>query len=529
MTTNATPRVSILIPNYNNGRESSHGAMRDLIGELLQSLHDTLADEATPFEIIAYDDGSTDDSVATLREWSRRTRPDGQPFLELIEAEHCGVLARTANILSRRAAGDILARLDGDVVCLTRNWVSKLCRVFDEGPPRLGVVGPKQLREDLRIHAFGDWILHPNGYTHIAAGHDRYAVRHPMEVDHVMGCFYCCRKEVFDDLDGYDEDFLRGQTIDFGLRARLRGWQCIAVPQIEFIHHHGLRVARKTAADSGKGVVRSLRVFEDKWGFNRIAPDLDAVRRRYRGTPLLWNARWFAGDEAASQPPVSTPIHIESTEWGRYAKDPAFRTAVDYRVGVATDLAQQEPKAKTIVLVGAGCGLLGHLIALRGVSCTGLELNEARVAFARQCVSSRQYHGGPPRFEHQPDLRRLPLENGQTDLLLLFDQLECHPNPVGLLAEAHRVLGPGKTLGIISRRAAAREDCPTDHEHRYQWPQLTTQIRAVGGWDLFVDPLGDNPNRDMIALAKRLPDTPQVETATDPATRPVSAEAVGSG
>ena len=62
-----------------------------------------------------------------------------------------------------------------------------------------------------------------------------------MLVDHVMGCFYCCRKRVFDELDGYDETFLRGQTIDFSLRARLAGWSCIAVPHIEYVHAHGQR------------------------------------------------------------------------------------------------------------------------------------------------------------------------------------------------------------------------------------------------------------------------------------------------
>src|SRR5690606_6747555 len=129
---------------------------------------------------------------------------EGGRFCRLIEAEHCGVLARNANILSRAARGEYFARLDGDTICLTPQWVTKLCAVFDNAPPRLGVVGPKQLRLDGRIHAFGDWLLHPNGYTHIAAGMERHAVQTPMEVDHVMGCFYCHKREVYDDLDGYD-------------------------------------------------------------------------------------------------------------------------------------------------------------------------------------------------------------------------------------------------------------------------------------------------------------------------------------
>ncbi|MEE9212105.1 MAG: methyltransferase domain-containing protein [Phycisphaeraceae bacterium] len=510
------PRVSILIPNFNNGRQSSRTGQRDLIGDLLQSLQDTLADDPTAFEIIAYDDGSTDDSLDTLRDWSTRTWPNGRPFLELIEAEHCGILAKTANILSRRAQGELLVRLDGDIICLTLNWVTKLCEVFDAGLPRLGIVGPKQLRLDGRIHAFGDWIMHPNGYTHIATGLDRYAIRHSMEVDHVMGCFYCCKKQVFDELDGYDENFLRGQTIDFGLRARLKGWSCIAVPHIEFIHAHGERQGRKTQADSRDGVMQALKTFEDKWGFSRIAPDLDEVRRRYAGTPLLWNARWFgqpSGDWSVEPPPQATnqPIQIQNTDWARYANDPGFKQAIDLRVAVAVDVVRQTSKPRLAAVVGCGVGLLPHLLALQGLTAVGTDRHRVHVEFARQCVANQKYAGPAPRYEHQTDPRRLPLSDAEADLLLLFDQLERHHNPVGLLREAARVLEPGKLMAIVSRRKPAREQAATDPEHRYHFGQLVTQVQAVGGWGLMSDPTRDDPSRDMILIAKRLPEAAAVQ------------------
>ena len=72
-------------------------------------------------------------------------------------------------------------------------------------------------------------LFNDGDLAYIAGGLDRHSVRHPLEVDHVMGCFYCCRKTVWEKLGGYDESFLRGQTVDFGLRARLEGFCCIAV------------------------------------------------------------------------------------------------------------------------------------------------------------------------------------------------------------------------------------------------------------------------------------------------------------
>lgn len=502
---NAAPRVSILIPNYNNGKASTLGQQYDLIGLLLTSIQQTLADDPTPFEILVYDDGSTDDSLDTLRQWSQKRWPDGRPFLELIEAPHCGILARNANILSRRARGDILARLDGDTFCLTPHWVSKLCQVFDHGPPRLGVVGPKQLRPDLKIHAFGDWILHPNGYTHIAGGMDRYAVRYPLEVDHVMGCFYCCKRAVFDDVGGYDETFMRGQTIDFGLRARLRGWTCMAVPHIEFIHNHSLRCLRKTEADTRAGVDRSLRIFRDKWGFCRLWPDLDEVRRRYDKTPLLWNARWFgAPADAPADPPVQPPPNIHATEWGRYTKDPAFHQAVDLRLAVVKEVMRQAGRPLATALIGCGTGLLTHILALEGVPCIGVDRSAGLVALAKQYTENQIYPNKEPEFRVLSDPRTLPLDDGEVELVLLFDQIEIHPNPVALVQQARRVLAPERWLVIVSKRKAAREDASTDLDHRFTWPDLVQKIDGLAEWRLASDPKKDDPKRDLILVAQRL-------------------------
>ncbi len=531
-----TPRVSILIPNYNNGRQSSVNGQIDLLGNLLQSLWNTLVDDPTPFEIIAYDDGSTDDSLETLREWSRRTWPEtsggrateGGRFLTLIEAEHCGILAKNANILSRRARGDIFARLDGDTVCLTPRWVSKLCEIFDNGPPRLGVVGPKQLRPDGRIHAFGDWILHPNGYTHLAAGMDRYAVQTPMEVDHVMGCFYCHRRAVYEEIGGYDEAILRGQTIDFGLRARLHGWSCFAVPHIEFIHAHGHRTVRKTTADSQEGVRNALDVFEQKWGFNRIAPDMDEVRRRYAGTPLLWNARFFAtpvdGWPCDALSSVTEPIQIERTDWVRYTKDAAFKNNVDLRIALTLDVVRQTGRPGKIGVVGSGCGLLPHLLATQGVNVIATERLQPWVNFAQRCVVNQKYPDGTarPQFLHQSHPRRLPIETGAVDLLLIYDQLERHPNPVALLREAHRVLKPDGLLVLLVKRKNPADDLAPDIVHPYSTQQLFMQMNVVGGWAVLTDPVKEDASQPFIVFVARRIAAPQRRSAeTDPTSLPV--------
>ncbi len=497
-------RVSILIPNYNNGRQSSRNGQFDFMFHLLQSLHDTLLNDPTPVEIIAFDDGSTDDSLQTLRNASQQTWRNNEPFLKLIEAEHCGILSVNSNRLIEQAHGDILVRLDGDVQALTHNWAGILCDIFDHSPHRLGVVGPKQLRPDGRIHAFGDWILHPKGYHHIGTGLPRNAFNLPMEVDHVMGCFYCFKRKVYDEIGPFDEQILRGQTIDFGLRARQAGFACYAVPQIEYVHRHGMRANRATTADTRDGIIKTLDTFRQKWGFDRLAPDLDVIREKYDGSPLLWNARIFAiSPEKWNESIINEPLTIENTEWGEYSRNTQKRQAIELQFNITRQVINQIGTPGTTAVVGCGTGLFTHLLATQGLTCIGIDTNLKQIEFARKCVLNQAYPQQPPQFLHQNKLRRLPIDNDQVDLVLLYSRMEVCDNPVALLRETHRVLKDQGFAIIVSKRPKSAQPLPTDSDHRYFEHELTAQISAVGGWAVVSNVKNNNPNQPLILVLKK--------------------------
>lgn len=504
------PRVSILIPNFNNGREASRSGKRDFITDLLKSLERTLGGESTPFEIIAFDDGSNDDSIDTLRHWAaEKTWSDGRPFLCLMEAPHCGVLSVTANKLYRAAAGDILVRLDGDIICLTPNWVTKICEVFDQGPPKLGVIGPKQLSVRFLIHSMGDWILHPKGYHHIGFSLPRYQIRRTMEVDHVMGCFYCCKREVYVDVGGFDERMMRGQTIDFGLRARLKGWSCWAIPDVEFIHAHSERDDRATTADSAGGVNESIDYFEEKWGFSRIAPDLDFVRERYKGTPLLWNARWFDGSNrndpkavwSRAWPAPACNLSAETSEWALFASDESYRKKMLMYGRNVFDVIRQSGPVERIAHLCCGCGLFAHLLAQNGLSSIGLDIHEEHVRLARDLCGRQKYAEGiNPQFETINDARKLPLDDDSVDLVAVTDQMERHPNPVGLLKEIRRILKPNGHLVITAEKRIPCASNEMQEEHIYVITELVNQIKSISGVYV-IGQTGTQSNENLIGVA----------------------------
>jgi len=515
----APPRVSILIPNYNNGSSTTADG-RDInhMVSLLESLEETLATETTPFEVIAIDDGSTDDSIDTLRHWAQRTWTWGQPFLKLIEQAHDGYLARTSNKLVRKAGGDVLVRLDGDIDCLTPNWVSKLTAQFDRLPQDVGVIGPKQLRRDGRIHAFGDWVLHPLGYHHVGTGLPRDAIRWPIEVDHVMGCFYCFKRVVWESVGGFDENLLRGQTVDFGLMARREGWRAIAVPHIEFVHKHDERPPRPTKADTDAGITESRGAFYEKWGFDRIQPDLDVVRDAYRGSPLLWNMRWFGLDEAFDEEPREA-LTIEQSDWGRYAEDETLQARTGFHVQVGVQIAGQLSVDGPVVVVGCGSGLLPHLLAKQGLTVMGVDRRASHIALAQQCVKNQDYPNPAPTFVQQGDPRRLPLDDRSAAMVLACDVIEQHANPVGLLAECNRVLRPGGLLALSTPRKSGIEEDITRPDHRYFFHELLTQVQhsARGNWELPSGANKQDPRRDHVVVARRRLDpavaTPAAATA----------------
>lgn len=90
------PRVSVLMP------------VRNASAHLRQAVRSVLRQTWRDFEVIAVDDGSTDQSVAILREMVAE-----DPRLRVVECAHRGV-STTLNYAGELARGEYLARMDAD-------------------------------------------------------------------------------------------------------------------------------------------------------------------------------------------------------------------------------------------------------------------------------------------------------------------------------------------------------------------------------------------------------------------------------
>ena len=491
------PRATVIIPNYNNGRESSRERSRDFLGDLLANLAQTLAHDPTDLEIVVADDGSTDDSLATAREWAGRTWPvgtprAGRPVVRLIELPHSGVLSKVLNELHARSEGEFICRLDGDVLLDTPCWVAR-CVELLESDPRVGVVTGLQRLPDGRVHALGDAIISPLGYHHLGQGLPDAELPELVEVEHAMGCFHASRRAAIAEVGGYDESVLRGQTEELAIRLNLAGWRALATTRVQFRHFHGERHWRPNTADTGEGLARSLGRFRGKWGFDRLAPDLSAVWQKWKGTPLVERAmlrgpmRWR---------PEATGDLPAGAEWDRFAADPVLQARI------AAELAALRTADAPTVVLGARSGLSALLRANDGISVTAVEEHDESM----QVLQNRREAAGKAKpFLHLravDDLASTDLPEEGFKIVSLLDSVERYWNPVGLLREARRLLQADGLLIVRSRARPARFESRGEALHLFAAHELVQIVRHVGGFTPLAPPTLDGLGRwQMLARA----------------------------
>jgi glycosyltransferase involved in cell wall biosynthesis len=202
------PTVSVLIPCYNTA---------DTLKEALESLRSqTFAD----FEIVAVDDGSTDDTAAILKAWQAQDER-----LHVIHQAHAGIIAALNSGLSACQA-PLVARLDSDDRCYPERLACQAA--FLEAHPDVDVAGclvqgfpPDQVREGYRIYM--EWLN-----SLVTDGDIRREIFVESPLAHPSVIF---RRSVIEQAGGYQE---RGwaEDYDLWLRLYLDGARFGKVPQV---------------------------------------------------------------------------------------------------------------------------------------------------------------------------------------------------------------------------------------------------------------------------------------------------------
>lgn len=211
-----------------------------------------------PRHVVAVDTGSTDRTAALLAEASTGTEPAVDSVLKLspdagfAEAVAAGVQHAR---LTFDAADEWLWLLHDD--CAPEpDCLASLLNAVDASPSS-GVLGPLAVDwNDPRLIVEAGLSTDASGHRHNGMGIDNSGnVEQSSEVLAVASAGALIKSSLWEDLDGFDEDFvLTREDIDFGWRANLAGKTVLCVPRARLRHARALSIGeRAVTAIAGGG------------------------------------------------------------------------------------------------------------------------------------------------------------------------------------------------------------------------------------------------------------------------------------
>lgn len=217
----SAPQASLVILNY-DGRE------------LLEAhLPSVLAQDHGSYEVVVVDNGSTDGSVALLRErW---------PQVRVVALERNVGVTAALNVMVREARGAYVGMLNNDVD-LAPDWLRILIGVLEADPEAAAAQG-KLLRYFDRgvIDRAGDVVHTTSACFGRGAGEpDAGQYDAPADVFSAGGAAALYRRSAFDRVGFFDEDFFAyAEDVDWGFRAQLAGLRVRYEPAALGYHRGG--------------------------------------------------------------------------------------------------------------------------------------------------------------------------------------------------------------------------------------------------------------------------------------------------
>jgi GT2 family glycosyltransferase len=150
-------------------------------------------------------------------------------------------------------------------------------RAFAESHPRAGILGPELRHPDgtldssrRRFPTVSGTVVRRTPLRRFLRGTQRahYGLdlepTEPMQADWLLGAFLMLRREMLDELGGFDEGFrLYGEDIDLAYRASKAGWERWYVPEAKVTHVHAAvtdrRLLTRRTLWHWRGIARFVR------------------------------------------------------------------------------------------------------------------------------------------------------------------------------------------------------------------------------------------------------------------------------
>jgi O-antigen biosynthesis protein len=251
--------LSIIIVNYN-------------VKEFLQNLLHSIAKSALniSYEIIIVDNASDDGSVEFIK--------DKFPDVKLISNNKNLGFSKANNLGLKIAQGKYILLLNPDAL-LREDTLQKMIEFF-KNTPDAGLAGCKILNPDgslqlaCRRNFPGPWTsfckvtglssLFPKSRIFARYNLTYMDENQTYEVDAISGSFMMMKKEVYEKVGGFDEEFfMYGEDLDLCYRIQKAGYKVYYVHDTQIIHYKG-ESTKRSSFDETKVFYNAMNLFVKK-------------------------------------------------------------------------------------------------------------------------------------------------------------------------------------------------------------------------------------------------------------------------
>ena len=229
-----SPLVSVIILTYGSEKH------------IAPCLRGVAASTWQPLEVVVADNASADASIAI----AQKTADDVGILIKVVPLQVNLGCAGGNNAGWWASRGEVLVFLNPDTE-ITPSFIEELVRpLLDDRS--IGITGAKMYYPNSCILQHAGGIIYPNGMTghHGIGREDTGDFDTPREVDYVTGAGFAMRRELIEQLGGFDEEYFPAyyEEVDLCVRARKLGKRVLYVPTAVMTHHESVSLGSDSPA-----------------------------------------------------------------------------------------------------------------------------------------------------------------------------------------------------------------------------------------------------------------------------------------
>jgi N-acetylglucosaminyl-diphospho-decaprenol L-rhamnosyltransferase len=225
---NNTTDLSIIIVSYNT---------RHITIDCINSILKSLSKPSFAYEIIVFDNNSTDGSVEALQ-----TLTQTIPHIKLIKSNENVGFGRGNNLAIQQAKGAYVLLLNSDTLVLD-NAIDQLLTFYIQNQKQMHFIGAKLFNKDGSPQSSAAPFFNPFVvFAFLFLKGDKWGLTRSSpdnikQVGWVSGACIMTKKEYFEKVGGFDEGiFMYMEEVDLLYRAKKLNYYTYFYPEAHFIH-----------------------------------------------------------------------------------------------------------------------------------------------------------------------------------------------------------------------------------------------------------------------------------------------------